>query len=96
MKNVQDAKDGFSKKERAIISKKFRDEIKMHGLGNAILSVVESTSSKLAVRKIVLVQQCRKPQFAADFSSACRRLADTHPSLAVKIFELRSEITGHK
>lgn len=93
MKNSIDA-NGFSKVERAEISRNFRDEIKLHGLANAILSVVESASAKALVRKNVFVQQCRKPNFAAEFSSACKRLAETHPEMAVKIKTFRAEITG--
>lgn len=93
MKDSVDA-NGFTKVERAEISRDFRDEIKLHGIPNAILSVLDSTSPKTVVRKNVFLQQCRKPSFAAKFSSACKRLAVAYPALAVKIKTFKAEITG--
>ena len=85
----------FSKEERAAISRDFRKTIQQHGLANAILTVIESTSEKTPVRKSVLQQQCRKKDFKRDFISACRNLALSHPTdLGKKIVDLQMEIVG--
>ena len=84
--------EDFSKEERASISKDFRAEIKQHGLGHAILSVVESDSEKVIVKKRVLAQQCRKSAFAQEFSSTCRRLAISHPRLVTQLVGLQAEM----
>ena len=83
----------YSKEERAAISRDFRKVIQQHGLGNAILTVVESNSEKTPIRKAVLKQQCRKKDFKRDFISACRTLASSHPgTLGKKIVDLQLEI----
>ena len=84
----------FSREERAEISKKFRDEIKSRGIQRAILTVVDSTSDKTEVRKTVLVQQCRKKDFAEKFRKACELLLKSVNSTEKKIaiIKLREEI----
>ena len=85
----------FSREERAAISRDFRKTIQQHGLGNAILTVVESNSEKTPIRKAVLQQQCRKKDFKRDFISVCRTLASSHPvDLGKKIVDLQTEILG--
>lgn len=87
-------KKEFSREERAEISKKFRDEIKSHGVQSAILTVVDSTSDKTEVRKTVLAQQCRKKDFAEKFRKACEFLIDSSDSTEKKlaIMQLRKEM----
>ncbi len=82
----------FSREERAVISKKFREEIQNHGIQNAILTVIDSTSDKTEVRKTVLVQQCRKKDFAKKFSAACDSLIASCKSKGMAIIKLRNEI----
>ncbi len=82
----------FSKIERAEISRKFREEIKQHGLANAILGLVASKSPKAAVRKTVLVYQCRKADFATQFAQECDNLKKSNPSLGFEIISLKNEI----
>ena len=85
-------KKEFSREERAEISKKFRDEIKSHGVQSAILTVVDSTSEKTEVRKTVLAQQCRKKDFAEKFRAACEELRTACPSLKMEIRQFAREI----
>ena len=87
-------KKEFSREERAEISKKFRDEIKSHGVQSAILTVVDSTSEKTEVRKTVLAQQCRKKDFAEKFKKACEFLIGSSDSTEKKIaiIKLRKEM----
>lgn len=87
-------KKEFSREERAEISKKFRDEIKSHGVQSAILTVVDSTSDKTEVRKTVLAQQCRKKDFAEKFKKACEFLIGSSNSTEKKlaIMQLRKEM----
>lgn len=84
----------FSREKRAEISKKFRDEIKNHGIQSAILTVVDSTSDKTEVRKTVLAQQCRKKDFAENFRKACEFLLKSANSAEKKIaiIKLREEM----
>lgn len=77
---------------RAQISKEFRAEIQQHGLANAILSVVGSTSEKVPVKRNVLMQQCRKADFNARFQETCSRLVTAHPTLAMQIIELKQDV----
>jgi hypothetical protein len=74
---------------RAKIAQEFRKEIKINGLANAVMSVVGSASEKVAIRREVLVQQCRKPSFNSLFREVCDRLANSHPSLAKDIIQLK-------
>ena len=84
----------FSREKRAEISKKFRDEIKNHGIQSAILTVVDSTSDKTEVRKTVLAQQCRKKDFAEQFKKACNILLSSTDNINKKlaIMKLREEM----
>lgn len=82
----------FSREERAEISKKFREEIASHGIKNAILGVLESQSAKVAVKKNVLMQQCRKKDFAQKFKTACDELKQAYPSMKLKLREFANEI----
>ena len=70
------------------------DESKSRGVQRAILTVVESTSDKTEVRKTVLVQQCRKKDFAEKFRKACEFLLKSVNSTEKKIaiIKLREEI----
>ena len=74
----------YTREERAKISKKFREEIKNHGIQSAILTVVDSTSDKTEVRKTVLAQQCRKKDFAEKFKKACEFLIGSSDSTEKK------------
>ena len=87
-------KKEYSREERAEISKKFREEIKSHGIQSAILTVVDSTSDKTEVRKMVLSQQCRKKEFAEKFRKACEFLLKSVDSIEKKlaIMQLRKEM----
>ena len=87
-------KKEFSREERAEISKKFREEIKNHGIQSAILTVVDSTSDKTEVRKTVLAQQCRKKDFAEKFRKACEFLLKSVDGTEKKlaIMQLRKEM----
>ncbi|MBR3662614.1 MAG: hypothetical protein IKN67_04980 [Alphaproteobacteria bacterium] len=80
----------FSREERSEIAAKFRDEIKHHGVVNAILSVLDSTSDKVAVKRQVLEQQCRKKSFAKDFADACDRLIASYPKRKLEIREFKA------
>ena len=84
----------YSREERAEISKRFRNEIKSHGIQSAILTVVDSTSDKTEVRKTVLAQQCRKKDFAEKFKKACEFLIGSSDSIEKKlaIIILREEM----
>ena len=84
----------FSREKRAEISKKFRDEIKNHGIQSAILTVVDSTSDKTEVRKTVLAQQCRKKDFAEKLRKACELLLKSVNSTEKKlaIIKLREKM----
>lgn len=87
-------KKEFSREERAEISKKFRNEIKSHGVQSAILTIVDSTSEKTEVRKTVLAQQCRKKDFAEQFKKACNILLSSTDNTDKKlaIMNLRKEM----
>ena len=67
------------KAKRAAIAKQFRDELKAHGLKNAIVGLIGSNNDKTSVRKQVLTQQCRKPNFRRDFTSACKEIGSYNP-----------------
>ena len=89
------APNGKNKQKRKyFFSKKFRDEIKSRGIQRAILTVVDSTSDKTEVRKTVLVQQCRKKDFAEKFRKACEFLLKSANSAEKKIaiIKLREEM----
>lgn len=77
----------FTREERAGISKNFRNEIKAHGLFNAVLTVLDSQSEKNEVKKAVLAQQCRKKSFANSFEAVCQALQELYPR---RKFELRA------
>lgn len=77
----------FSREERSEIASKFRDEINRHGVFNAILSVLDSTSDSVVVKRQVLKQQCRKKSFAKKFASACDRLIESYPKRRLEIRE---------
>jgi len=78
-------KSNFTREERADISKKFREEIASHGLANSILSVLQSQSAKVEVKKTVLMQQCRKKDFAKKFKAACEDLRVAYPSMKMEL-----------
>ncbi len=85
-------KKSFTREERAEISRKFREELSSHGLKNAILSVLQSRSNKVEVKKTVLIQQCRKKDFAEKFRAACEELRTACPSLKMEIRQFAREI----
>ncbi len=82
----------FSREERAEISAKFRDELKAHGIMNAVLTVLDSKSEKNEVKKTVLSQQCRKKEFKTKFLAACEAIKATYPSKRMAVKNLSAEI----
>lgn len=84
----------YSREERAAIAHNFREDIKKYGIREAICSVIQSTSDKVPVRKTVLVQQCRKPNFRREFDQACDQIRVSTPSMRSSLVELRRDVLG--
>lgn len=85
-------KNVFTREERAEISRDFRNEIMSHGLVNAVLTVLDSQSDKVAIKKLVLKQQCRKKDFAEKFKAACAAIKNTYPKRKMELRALQEEI----
>lgn len=84
--------DSFSRQERFEIGKKFREELNAHGVLNTILSLLDSKSSKVEIKKAVLKQQCRKKEFATKFKNACEDLRKCYPARRHEIYDFRDAI----
>lgn len=89
-------KTEFSREERAEISRKFRQELKAHGLVNAVLTVLDSQSEKNEVKKLVLAQQCRKKDFAKKFEAACESIKELYPKRKFELRNFKQEILPAK
>ena len=82
----------FTKEQRAAIAHDFREEIQKYGIRAAIVNVLQSKSEKVAVRKVVIAQQCRKNSFRKEFEQACAELNASMPNVRCGLRMLRREV----
>ena len=80
------------KANRAKIAQEFREEIRQHGLKNAIMGLLDSVSEKAPLKKTVLAQQCRKPNFKKEFVAACEEIGSFSSKLYQKIWAFYHEV----
>lgn len=82
--------------ERNKVAKAFREDLKTYKVRGAVMKIVDSNSSKNPVYVNVLVQQCRKAQFALEFDTECDKLRalykQTRPEISQRIRALHEVV----